>query len=542
MKKIYFLLLTYMIVNSASAQYKFIVYFTDKANTPYFTSQPADFLTQRSIQRRQRQNIAVTNRDLPVTPAYVDSLRDYGVTVWYTSRWMNAAIVEADSTTYQQLLSLGFVNGGDKVKRIKYKPFEEVDTQPVSLQQNKTSTDVYDYGLGYTQATMIAANDAHNAGYKGQGMIIGVFDSGFRDANTHPALDSVFAKGNVLGTYDFVNKETSVYEDHNHGLSVFSTMAANWPTQLVGTAPEAKYYLFRTEDVGSEAWVEETNWLVAAERADSLGVDVINTSLGYTTFDDINQNYTYSDMDGRTAIISKAATMAARTGMLVNVSAGNEGGGSWYYISAPADADSVLAIGAVDNNQNLASFSSHGPSADGRVKPNLCAMGQSSAVAYVGNWVGTGSGTSYSGPIHCGMAACFWQANPNLTNMQVIDYLQKSGTTYSNPDNDCGYGIPSFTRAQQMTAQAREAAKQIKFGKYNPFENDKISIYTPGLNGKTIQVSVYDITGKEVEKEELNVSSDRTILNLKPERLPQGVYMFTVNTPAALETIKGVKF
>lgn len=538
MKKIFTLLSIFTAFN-LSAQNKYIIYFTDKNDNPYTISNPSEFLTQRSIDRRTRQNISITTRDLPVTPKYVDSLLALSVDVWYTSRWFNAAIIQTDATTFNNLLSLDFVSDGTQVKRIKKKVFDE----PVIINsvQRTASASGYDYGQSLNQVQQIGADEAHNAGYKGEGMIIGVMDSGFSGADGLDVFDSLFAENRVLGTYDFVNREVSVYEDHNHGMNVLSTMAALLPGQMIGTAPKASYYLFRTEDVFSEYWIEETNWLIAAERADSLGVDVLNTSLGYSEFSESQYNYTYSQMNGNTTIITRAADFAAKVGMLPVVSAGNEGSGSWYYITAPADADSVITVGAVNSQGNIASFSSRGPSADGRVKPNVCAMGSGSTVATTSNTIGYSSGTSFSGPILCGMVTCFWQANPNLTNMEVINFIQQSGTNFSTPDNDCGYGIPHFTRAQQALSSIAKTKGNNSFKSARFDENKLIIKFSNSDIGKIALVSLTDMLGKSIIEKNIEITSPEIIILNNTDELKTGIYLSRIildNQPITIKLFR----
>jgi subtilisin family serine protease len=281
-------------------------------------------------------------------------------------------------------------------------------------------TQVLDYGLSTNQVSMIGADIMHQQGFTGKGMSIAVFDSGFRNAHLLPAFRHVFTSNRILATYDFVNKEESVYEDDEHGLRVFSAMAAYVPGQIIGTAYEAEYLLFRTEDASSEFRIEEINWLLAAEYADSAGVDVINSSLGYNYFSNPGMNYSRADMDGNTALVTRAADMAAATGMLVVVSAGNEGDDPWQTVAAPADADSVLSVGAVDRDGLYATFSSRGPTADGRIKPEVVAQGRGTVLSAASGNTVSSNGTSYSSPVLAGMATGFWQAYPHLTNMEEL--------------------------------------------------------------------------------------------------------------------------
>jgi len=251
-----------------------------------------------------------------------------------------------------------------------------------------------------------------------------------------------------LGTWDFVANEASVNEDNVHGMSCLSTIAANLPGLFVGTAPKSSFYLYRTEDISGEYPIEEQNWVAAAEKADSLGVDVFSVSLGYTTFDNSSFNHDYTDMNGNTTIISKGCDLAAKKGILVVVAAGNEGNGAWKYITAPADADSVLAVGAVNTARQVAGFSSYGPSSDGQIKPDVAAVGQGAVIANQ-NTGGPvfNNGTSYACPIMAGIVSCLWQAFPEVNNMTIIDEVRKSSDRANMPDDRTGYGVPNAKKA-----------------------------------------------------------------------------------------------
>jgi hypothetical protein len=270
-----------------------------------------------------------------------------------------------------------------------------------------------------------------------------------------PAFDSLYANNSILGTRDFVEGDEFVYEASSHGTQVLSCMAANLPYLVMGTAPGASYYLFKTEDVGSEFKIEEFNWVAAVEYADSLGVDVINSSLGYTSFNDESMNYKYEDLNGKTGICSRGADIAVEKGMLVVNSAGNEGDGSWKYIGTPADGINVISVGAVKSNGSRASFSSYGPTPDGRIKPNVSAQGSRAVVAAMkGYAVTTTDGTSFSSPIMAGMVTTLWSAFPDKTNWEIKDAIEASGNQSMQPDSSLGFGIPDFFRAYLYLMEA----------------------------------------------------------------------------------------
>lgn len=456
MKKTYSFILAFLLLSSisfAQKTKKYFVYFTDKNNSSFSTDRPEEFLSQRAIERRQNRTpqIAITEKDFPVNADYIAALTAAGADLWYTSKWMNAAMVDASETTLEEIKSLPFVaktelltkNSGQSKKYpdfINDQEYKTIDTKIENLQ---------DYGAALNQTQQLGAEKMHEEGYRGEGMIIAIFDSGFQNVHKLSIFEHIFASNRILGTFNFVDFNEYVFGTGSHGTQVFSCIGAFEKGRMIGTAPDAQFYLFRTEDASTEFRVEEVNWLIAAERADSLGVDVINSSLGYNSFDDKSMDYEISDMDGNTALITRAADMAVGTGMIVVTSAGNSGNDSWQYITAPADADSVIAVGAVDRYGDYVNFSSKGYTSDGRLKPNLAAKGLGSTVGGTGGSIKTASGTSFASPILCGFVASFWQANPELNNMELMEYLQLSGNQASKPDSLLGNGVPDYERAQE---------------------------------------------------------------------------------------------
>jgi len=294
---------------------------------------------------------------------------------------------------------------------------------------------------------MLNGHILHNQGFHGQGMVIAVLDGGFSNTDINPAFDSLWQNNQILGTWDFVINGPVEFNKHSHGSQVLSTMGANIPGSLVGTAPKASFYLLRTEDGASEFLIEEDHWVSGAEFADSVGADLITSSLSYTTFTNPSMDHSYSDLDGNTTRITQGADIAASKGILVITSAANEGNKNWHYIGAPADGDSVLTVGSVDSQGNYSAFSSTGPSYDGRIKPNLTAQGDGTAIAASSGTIIFGTGTSYSTPVISGIAACLWQSNKSLTNMEIIKALESSASQANSPDSLLGYGIPDLSKA-----------------------------------------------------------------------------------------------
>ena len=492
---------------------------------------PESFLSEKAIQRRARYNIPFNKTDLPVSEHYVQQIVDGGYKIIGKSRWLNAVVVEASEHTITELREYSFIRKYQPVKKYR----STFDVLPGKSGASRSFFDSAYYGASYSQVNMLKGDSLHNAGYRGEGMSIAVFDAGFPGVDTMPAFDSLNAENRLLGTRNFVDGNDSVFNSHWHGTAVLSTMASLWPDSLIGTAPKAGYYLFITEDAGSESVLEEYNWVAAAEYADSLGVDVINSSLGYTQFDDSTTSYTYDDMDGNTTLITIGADMAASKGILVVNSAGNSGLSSWKYIGAPADGDSVLTVGAVRADRTLAGFSSRGPSADGRIKPNVCAQGAKSAVT-IGDTVRYMGGTSFASPILAGMAACLWQAYPELTNMDIFKSIEQSAHLYEMPNDSLGHGIPDFAKAYKIAGSIKDSISSL--GEYvtvpdigiypNPFTNEiHIEIQKHGPVPESIVL--YDALGQVVNvKRSGNETGNQNITLAGLSHLPKGVYLLQI--------------
>ncbi len=416
-KKLLFLISAFLFIIHAFAQDRYAVQLTDKNNSPYSISNPLAYLSQRAIDRRTAQGIAITSHDFPVNPSYVSQIAATGATVINTSRWLNTVTIETSSPAVlaavnalpfvQQVYNVGRMADPNKVKD---KFVFETPYPLAAASKNSSSVLSFNYGPSQNQIAMLGGDILHNQGKTGQGMVIAVIDAGFFNADNMIVFDSLRNDNRLLGTWDFVDHNAQVYDDHAHGTFVTSIMAGNWPGNIVGTAPHASYWLLRSEYAPTETLMEEFYWAAAAEFADSAGADIINSSLGYYEFDNPAQNHTYVDMNGKTTPVSRAAAAAASKGIIVCNSAGNEGASNWNYIIAPADADSIISVGAVDDQMNYAWFSSNGPTSDGRVKPTVAAQGQGTFVADLSNnGVFAGNGTSFSSPVMAGMMACLWQ-------------------------------------------------------------------------------------------------------------------------------------
>ena len=400
-----------------------------------------------------------SSSDLPISPSYITQIRNIsGVIILNVSKWLNAVCIQsADPIALQTIQNLPFVQQvaglaarPSTTEKTKDKFIREEDILPIYHTPTNTrlNGDFYNYGnTASLEIKLHRAEFLHNIGLRGAGMQVAVLDGGFYNYNTLPAFDSINRNGQVLSTWDFVARNQFVQDDHPHGMQCLSTIAANIPGQFIGKAPKASFHLFRTEDVNSEYPIEEFNWVCGAERADSAGADLISSSLGYFDFDNPVFNYTYQQMNGRTTISVKGADLAAKKGMLVFNSAGNEGNGAWRYIITPADGDSVVAVGAVNSAGAVASFSSYGPSGDGRIKPELASVGVAAVVQNTSGGIGAANGTSFACPNMAGIATCLWQGFPEFNNMKLLDALKRSASRYTTPNDRIGYGIPDLKNA-----------------------------------------------------------------------------------------------
>ncbi len=426
--------------------YKYWVGFADKKNNSFSTAHPEKFLSPKAIERREKQHISITEQDLPVSIQYVDSLRKLGFFIQYTSKWLNGVTIGAnDPGDIDKLKNISFIS---EIK-LTYKPKLKTEKKD-SVQGTKSFEKCIpseSYGQSAKQIEIMNGQCLHQMGYRGNGMLIAVIDAGFFQVDSFPAFDSLWKNNQIRGYRNFVNPTNDFFNTHTHGMSVLSIMGGNVPDTLIGTAPKANYELIITEDGQSEYPVEEYNWCAGVEYADSIGADVVNSSLGYTSFNDSSMSHTYKDMDGNTTPCAKAAKIAASKGMIVVVSAGNEGGDPWKHLSTPADARNILTIGAVDSFRRYAYFSSRGPTADGRIKPDITTMGYKTFVQAYNKTFSRGSGTSYSSPLTAGMVACLWQAFPERSNFDIMDAIRASASLSPFPNDSMGHGIPDFDKA-----------------------------------------------------------------------------------------------
>ena len=425
------------------------VFFADKENVQVSIENPLTILTQEALDRKALHEVVIDERDVPVNETYITTIKDTpGITVWAKSKWMNCIYVQGTMADIEALNDLSFVVGLEYADKDLNWPNPVPVTDKFAIEQQQERIE-YDYGAAANQIEMISGDFIHRQDFTGEGMIVAVMDSGFPNFENNPGYAHVMANNRLLGTYDFYARTTDVTGTGTHGSSTTSDIGGYVENQFVGTAPNASFYLFRTEYGPSENPREEAWWVEALERADSLGVDVVNTSLGYQAYDNANYDHSYEDLDGQTTFAARGANLAYEKGMILVTSAGNQGN-SFGTVATPADAIGLLAVGAVNAGGNYASFSSRGPTVDGRVKPDVMAQGQSAAVLTTTCAVDFSSGTSFSSPILAGAVACLWQALPETKNFELMQIIRESAHLYQNPTPQMGYGIPNFEIAYNV--------------------------------------------------------------------------------------------
>ena len=515
----------------ANAQEHAWVYFNDKPNTVAAMANPLSMLTQRALDRRTHQNIALNNQDVPISNSYINQIMaQNGILVKAKSKWLNAVHVYGTATDINALSTLSFVNQivfADN--SLNARPTNQANSQETSNKFEVLNN--YNYGNSYNQAHQIRVDYLHEQNFTGSTMQIAVLDAGFPNVDNFSAFQQIRDNNQILGGYDFVARSTNFYQGSSHGTAVLSTIAGFVDTELVGTAPDVKVYLFRTEDAVPETPLEESLWVEAAEKADSLGVDIISTSLGYQNFDEPRYDHQYADMDGNTTFISRGANIAAEKGILVVAAAGNDGNNTYFNISAPADATNVFTIGAVDENGAIASFSSYGPNFNNQIKPDVDAKGLQATVVNASGTVSTSSGTSFATPIMAGAIACFWEAYPNKTNFEIMQMIRESASLYNNPTDHEGYGIPNFETAFQVATIANTT-----FAELTVFPNpviDNLHINTKMINS----IEIYSVLGKK-----MSFKTDNITHTIDVSSFEKGIYFLNIkNQKGKSKTVKMIK-
>ena len=536
MKKTYIFLFL-LITSAAFSQQDAWVYFNAKPNSQFYLDTPLEMLTQRALDRRTNQNIALDFKDIPVEESFIDQVKSAtGITVMAKSKWMNAVHVRGSQSNINGLAMLSFVSKVDFANKTLNQTAKIAKLSKIKRVNKTKKTQIdYAYGSSSNQIQMLNGHQLHQQNYTGSGKIIAVLDAGFPGVNTVQPFQRLRTNNQILGGYNFVLRNPDFYTGVSHGTSVLSSMGGYKENSLVGTAPDASYYLFITEDDTSENPVEESLWVEAAETADSLGVDIINTSLGYFDYDNDAYSHTYSEINGTTAFISRGAEIAFSRGMIIVTSAGNSGGTSDPHIAGPADAASVIAVGAVNSSEVLTSFSSVGPSFDGRIKPEVMAQGQAAIVSDAAGNIVTANGTSFSSPIMAGMIACLWQAFPQKTNREIRELVLKSADKFSTPNNQYGFGIPDFALALNNQL-ALESFSKDDFILYPNPASDTVSVSLPAKFDMGT-VFIYSILGQKVLEQE--ITPQASIISLKS--LNEGVYLYKMESDGFSKTGKIIK-
>lgn len=522
MKKIVLLIVLLCGITTLWSQQDAWVYFIDKEDVAASLANPISILTQDALDRKILHNTPIDERDVPVNENYIGTVKTQtGIQVLAKSKWFNCVHVRGSEQDILSLGNLTFVESidfaDDSLTRAT-DDFGFIKDDPQTEQQRVT----YTYGATENQVTMLGVDFLHEEDFIGTDMVVAVLDSGFPGVDVNGAFSRLQDEGRLLDGYDFVDREDNefAFSGSSHGTRVASDIVGFIEDQFVGTAPNVSLYCFRTEDVLSENPVEESYWVEAAERADSLGVDVINTSLGYRTYDNPAYDYSYADMNGETAFISRGATQAFEKGMLVVTSAGNSGVGM---ISAPADSPGALTVGAVNADGDYVSFSSIGPSSDGRVKPDVMAKGAASAVVDQNNNITTNNGTSFSSPIMAGAVASLWQASPEKTNAEIMQIVREAAHLYPDNTPELGYGIPDFSEAlAQLSVEENSALAKTYTLSPNP-ANDYFQIESPS-GAVELRVNIYDVLGKQVQ----SLSFSGESMRINTSALTTGLYLVQI--------------
>ena len=503
--------------------------FPNKNNNTFSIQSPEQYLSPKAIHRRQNQQIPITEEDLPVSQDYLDSIKKLGIEILYELKWLNGVVIKPTPTQLEAIRNIKLSLSITSIYEAA--PVKSTSPQSGVKEIEKTKKVEFDqsyYGNGYDAISNVSGTFLHQKGFMGQGMLIAIIDDGFYHANSIGIFEEAFSNGRIIATKDFVNPSSDIFSEDSHGTHVFSVIGANIPTKMVGTASEANFVLLRSENFDSEQIVEEYNWAAAAEFADSIGVDIINTSLGYTTFDVPSQDHNYSDLTGEKTPAAIACSIAAKKGMLVVCSAGNEGNKTWKYISTPADAKGIITVGAANPDSTLAVFSSVGPSADGRVKPEIIALGSDVGIISDAGILIQGNGTSYASPIITGMAACLWQAFPRLSANQIREAIITTATQSAGPTDSKGFGIPNARLAYYNLLETGGDAKCIRPSlSPNPFAND-IQVAIPSPTSSDLDITIYSCSGECIYRQQLPISPAVSMTIPIPSNIPKGLYIANI--------------
>jgi len=549
----FILLLTGFTISAQVAPYKYFVEFKDKDQNPYSLDRPADFLSARAIQRRQTMGIGYDISDLPVTPAYVQAIKNIGAQILNTTKWLNGVTIKlADTTLINAIKQLSFVKSVVNHSGVKLRSSEPAGkfglenelVLSASSSNTPKNANGYNYGESYAQIHMLNGDVMHQNSFRGQGIVIAQLDAGFYKVPVNPAFDSLRANNQILGYKDFVKDGYGIFSDHTdqHGMWVLSIMAGIIPGHLIGSAPKASFWLLKTEELHLEYEIEEYNWVSGAEFADSVGADIITSSLGYTFFDSTYLDHNCGEMNGHTTVCSRGANFAFSKGLVVIVSAGNDGNNSsWNCVSTPADADFAIACAAVDENGVRGSFSSLGVDTSGRVKPNVASMGVMTVHADSNGTMSRGSGTSFSAPLIAGMTACLMQAKPGYPNTFYKTAIQRACNHYSSPDSLTGFGIPDYVKAMNIMATT-DICKSYDLSIFpNPVTDRFYIRFTSGQTGTALVTLINSLGQVSMLREIMVKAGENELLINNINELTPGVYFVVLDSGSIHSTSRMVK-
>ncbi len=529
-----FFIYSAFLFGQSSFEYMFRVYLNDKGDHSFSVSQPEQFLSKRSIERKSRQNVPIDALDFPVAKEYLTCLEKEGGKIVSKSRWFNTCVVQfSDSAYIDRIKALPFVDSVKYVWRGQVHHRFNLMRPRLRRMCCEDEPDFHNY-FGFTeeQFKVHNAESMIKAGFRGKGMHVGVIDAGFTNCDVIPYFEGI----NIFGYRDFV-PSGCIFSANDHGTKVLSTMAVNRPNLMLGSAPEANYWLFRSEDSKTEFPVEEDFWVAAIEYADSVGVDLVNTSLGYNQFDDETLSYSHPQLDGKTALMTSAANKAFEKGMLVIASAGNEGKKPWAKITVPADAENILAIGAIRTDSVIASFSSAGPTADGRIKPDLVSVGSGTITIGSDGAIGMTNGTSLSSPFMAGLIASLWSINPSLNRNELVDIVKRSSSQYAHPDTIYGYGIPDFEKAMKEVLKTLHAFDKKVIDEHVAIAPDQsgknyvLSLLDPQFRNDSYRVNMLDEEGIRIADAYFDENNSAMFYLPEKMRKKNKFVHFVIDTP-----------
>ena len=525
MKKLLLVVAILCIQQSVAQNQDAWVIFADKENVEASLADPILIMTQEAIDRKTLQGTPIDERDVPINENYVTQIKNAsGITVLSKSKWMNCVYIIGSQSNIEALLDLPFVTHVEYADTsLNLFPGAPIENKFALEEANQRIN--YNYGSAANQIEMLSGDYLHELDYTGEGMIVAVLDAGFPSIDTNPGFQKMRDENRILGTYDFEARTENVDGTSSHGFNTSSDIGGFLQDEFVGTAPQASFYFFVTEYTPTETPAEEAWWVEALERSDSLGVDVVNTSLGYRVFDNPNYDYSYEDLDGQTTFSARGANIAFDKGMILVTSAGNSGNSSFPTVGTPGDSPGTLTIGAVSSNGNYASFSSIGPTVDGRIKPDVMAQGSNAAVISTGGNVGFSSGTSFSSPIMAGVVTCLWQSRLEVPNGYIMQIIRESASLYNNPTDEMGYGIPNFEDAYVALQQlgVEDEFLMSNFALYPNPVTSKINISFPeGISNATF--TIYSILGNKI----LSTEISRNLNSVNMEALNSGMYIASI--------------